>query len=235
MGWTLDVITANFATAARLGVGLWVSNRLGQGPDQPLELYEFEACPYCRKVREVLSILDLAVMVYPCPKGGQRFRTKVKAMGGKLQFPYLIDSSRNVQMYESSQIVRYLYQQYGQGSEPLFMPLLINNPLSIPSLGLASLLRLGQGQQVRPSKAPNEPLILWNFEGSPYCRLVRETLCTLEIPYLARNVAKGSSHRPLLIQKAGKMQVPYLEDPNTGTALFESLQICRYLEQTYGL
>jgi glutathione S-transferase len=30
------------------------------------------------------------------------------------------------------------------------------------------------------------------------------------------------------------MMVPYLADPNTGQEMFESADIVRYLEQTYG-
>ena len=33
--------------------------------------------------------------------------------------------------------------------------------------------------------------------------------------------------------KAGKRTVPYLEDPNTGVAMFESAAIVKYLEETY--
>lgn len=36
---------------------------------KPLLLYEFEACPFCRKVREAITILDLDVIFYPCPRG----------------------------------------------------------------------------------------------------------------------------------------------------------------------
>src|SRR3546814_9576213 len=43
-------------------------------PAQPLQLYDIEACPYCRLVRETLSALDLDALIYPCPKGGGRFR-----------------------------------------------------------------------------------------------------------------------------------------------------------------
>ena len=39
-------------------------------PAKPLELYEYEACPFCRKVREALSMLDIDVIVYPCPRDG---------------------------------------------------------------------------------------------------------------------------------------------------------------------
>ncbi|EYT44070.1 glutathione S-transferase, N-terminal domain protein, partial [Acinetobacter sp. 478810] len=32
----------------------------------------------------------------------------------------------------------------------------------------------------------------------------------------------------------GKMQVPYLVDPNTGVKMFESAQIVKYLKKQYG-
>ena len=43
-----------------------------------LELYEFESCPFCRKVRDALTELDLEAMIYPCPKGGSVFRELLK-------------------------------------------------------------------------------------------------------------------------------------------------------------
>ena len=70
------------STILRLGTGMRVG-ALGKRPDTPLELYDFESCPYCRKVREALSILDLDAHVYPCPKGGSQFREEVKKRGGK--------------------------------------------------------------------------------------------------------------------------------------------------------
>lgn len=39
-------------------------------PKKPVEIYEFEGCPFCRKVREAVNILDLDVVFYPCPQGG---------------------------------------------------------------------------------------------------------------------------------------------------------------------
>ena len=37
-----------------------------------------------------------------------------------------------------------------------------------------------------------------------------------------------------LVDRGGRMMVPYLADPNTGTELYESDDICEYLSQTYG-
>lgn len=40
-----------------------------QQPLKNIEIYEFEGCPFCRKVREAVNILDLDVVFYPCPRG----------------------------------------------------------------------------------------------------------------------------------------------------------------------
>jgi glutathione S-transferase len=76
-------------------------------------------------------------------------------------------------------------------------------------------------------------LELYSFEPSPFCRIVREQLSSLEIPYLLHNVAKGSAERAELVERAGKMMVPYLADPNTGVGMYESADIVRYLRETY--
>ena len=43
-------------------------------PEEPIILYDSEGCPFCRKVRECVSILDLDVIFLPTPRGGARFR-----------------------------------------------------------------------------------------------------------------------------------------------------------------
>ena len=40
-------------------------------PAKPLKIYEFEGCPFCKKVREAVTWLDLDVIMYPCPQGGR--------------------------------------------------------------------------------------------------------------------------------------------------------------------
>jgi glutathione S-transferase len=226
----LAVLSSLAASAARGGLGMQTGT-LGARPAQPLELYEFEGCPYCRKVREALSVLDLDAIVHPCPKGGRTFRLEVERRGGKQQFPYLVDPNHGAALYESDAIVRHLFQRYGDGTVPLAMRL---GPVGDAGAMLASALRLGAGSRRRPGRRPPQRLELYSFEASPFCRLVRETLCELELPYLLHNVAKGSPKRPAFVARSGKMMVPYLVDPNTGTALFESADIAAYLERTYG-
>ena len=230
MNRTLDVGTSIAASLARLGSGVSVGT-LGRRPDQALQLYEFESCPFCRKVREALTILDVDVDVFPCPKGGERFRPGVVEVGGKALFPYLVDPNTGKALYESDDIVRYLFAEYGNGKVPA---LLAAGPLTLGGAMLASGLRLGFGERVQASRAPARPLELWSFEASPFCRIVREKLCTLELPYRLHNVGKGSPGRPAFIERAGRMRVPYLADPNGGVELFESADIVSYLEATYG-
>jgi len=225
----LDVASSLASTLTRAGAGHAVGT-LGRRPEKPLELYEFEACPYCRKVREALSVLDLEAVVRPCPKGGPTFREWVKREGGKAQFPYLVDPNTGKAMYESDEIVRYLFAEYGDGKVPA---LLAGGPINDLSGSLASALRLGAGVRYRPARAPEQPLELWSFEASPFCRIAREALCELELPYLLHNVAKGSPTREAFVARSGKMMVPYLVDPNTGVEMFESADIATYLALTY--
>ena len=69
----LDVGSSVVATLARLGAGASVGE-LGPRPEKRLQLYDFEGCPYCRKAREALTVLDLETEIFPCPKGGARYR-----------------------------------------------------------------------------------------------------------------------------------------------------------------
>ncbi len=227
----LDVATSYLASGLRFASGTSVG-ALGQRPAVPLEVYEFEACPFCRKVREAMSLLDLDAVIYPCPKGGTRFRPRVGELGGREQFPYVVDRHAGVSMYESMDIVRHLFKTYGDGRVPASLSVV---PVATATGSLASLVRGGKGGRARASTAPAQPLELYSFESSPYCRIAREALCSLEIPYLLHNVAKGSPRRAAFIERSGKMQVPYLVDPNTSTTMFESAEIVAYLERTYGV
>ena len=225
----LDVATSMFTTVSRLGAGVQ-ARRPARRPEKLLELYEFEGCPFCRKVRDALTELDLDAMVYPCPKNGTVFRPQAIAMGGKSQFPYLVDPNSGTRLYESDDIIAYLHRTYG-GREP---GLLLSGPFATASSMLASAFRPTGGTQAHASRRPTQPLELWSFEASPFCRIAREALCELELPYVLHNVGKDGAGRPAFVARSGKMMVPYLVDPNTGRELFESAEIRNYLYATYG-
>lgn len=227
----LDVTTATAASAARPNFGNIHHERL-KTPAQPLALYDFEVCPYCRIAREALSSLSLDPVVYPCPRGGTRFREKVKSEGGRYQFPYLVDPNTGVDMYESAEIVEYLFREYGDGAAPWFLR---QRAFAVATSMLASSFRPGRGRYAVRSNRPEELLVLYSYEGSPFCRIAREALCELELPYRLHNVPRKSPDRGELISQAGKMQVPYLHDPNTGARMFESADIRRYLYDSYAV
>lgn len=232
MNRIIDVGTSIATTLTRLASGASVGP-VGNRPAELLEIYEFENCPYCRKVREALTILDLDAMIYPCPKQGPLYRNELIERGGKAQFPYLVDPNTGKEMYESDDIVTYLFSQYGDGPVPMLLSAGILNDVTTM---LASVTRpFASGRFYRASRAPDKPLELYSFEASPFSRIVREALTSLELPYRLRNVAKGSEQRDALRKRAGKVMVPYLVDPNTDTEMFESALIIEYLESTYAL
>jgi glutathione S-transferase len=198
-------------------------------PEQLLEMYEFEACPYCRKVREVLSELDLEYVSRVVPRGSPK-RAELRARGGKVQVPYLIDPNTGVEMYESEDIIDYLHDAYGSGRAGAWRLL---SPLNTVASGIAGAIRPFGGRTKSAREQPEALLELYNFEASPYCRKVREVLNELDLDHHVRNVAKRSRRRPELVELGGKMRVPYLVDPNTDTAMYESDDIIAYLRRTY--
>lgn len=286
-------------------------------------MYEFDACPFCKKVREMVSYLDLDCIYKPCPQGGPTYRPEATEKSGKSMFPYMEDPNAGKAMLESDDIIQYLADTYGNGEVPLQLrlgaataitaglsglgrcaacPRLLLQQPPLPSLqarasalphpprnppcllcrnshhsgrhrcacaafhrlssstveadcvrppARASLLspcdsrrsasasaawcRFGKGGKYRAAKKPAEPLVVWGYEPSPFVRLVRETLTELELPHLFKTCARGSPKRQELFDKHGQFVVPYLEDPNTGVAMFESAAIVKYLEGEYAL
>ena len=242
---TLEVATSGFASIARLPFGskvdeACIARPAGAVPKEPIILYEFEACPFCRRVREALSQLDLTVEVRPCPKDAVKHRTEVEAMGGKLTFPFLVDPNTEAGkggMYESEDICRYLYATYGNGAE--FPEGIIST--TVLTGWMPTLLRAGRGMTryanatTHAGAADLKPLMLYNYEGNQFARLAREALCELELPYTLFNCGKGSPKRATLTEVAGEgASVPYLVDPNTGQNVSESEEIVAYLFKTYG-
>jgi len=208
--------------------------------NEPIILYEFEGCPFCRKVREAVSMLSLEVTFRPCPQGGA-FRKEIKnEYGAKATFPYLVDPNTGVKMFESDDIIAYLFRVYGNSKKNDKVPWTLSppgSPLVTLSSGLAMLPRINRGNRYRASNIPEQPLIFWSYEGSPFTKLVRERLVELGLPHTQISCPRGSVNRQRLFQKTGCkfFQVPFLEDPNTGVELFESAAIIEYLEKVYSV
>lgn len=109
-------------------------------------------------------------------------------------------------------------------------------PLNIASSMLATIVRTGAGISSKSALLkPKIPLKLFDIEGCPYCRLVREALTELDMDAEIYPCPKqGERYRVEVIEKGGKAQFPFMIDPNTGTQMYESLSIIKYLFETYG-
>lgn len=253
-----NALTATLASTTRGWQGLYGSQKTTQ-PEKLLELYDMEASPYCRLVREALTELDIDVLIYPCPKGGTRFRPRAEKIGGKQQFPLLVDPNTDLHLYESADIIQYLYNTYSHRPAPQQAQLM--RQINVATSYAATAFRIGlngmpAGMKANTSsKTPEQPLELYSFESSPYSKAVREHLCELEIPFITRQFGKSSGadmgppwvrqklypnkpvegrNRIKMMNETGRMQVPYLIDPNTDTAMFESQDIINYLHAEYG-
>ncbi|KAJ9167326.1 hypothetical protein P3X46_021989 [Hevea brasiliensis] len=236
--YALEAATSSLSTFTRLP---WGSRSLLQSLDKSettsnsselLQLFEFEACPFCRRVREALTELDLSAEVYPCPKGSIRHREMVRKFGGKEQFPFLIDPNTGISMYESGDIVKYLFLEYGRGRSPS-MGLLES---TLFTGWMPTILRAGRGMtkwERARLDPPSEKLELFSYENNQYARLVREALCELELPYILQNVGAGSQRTNLLLEVSGSQEVPFLVDPNTGAQIGDYKNILAYLFNTY--
>ena len=70
------------------------------------DLFVLDTCPYCIKV---MSFLDSNNIKYNkidiSNKASEEALIKI---GGKRQVPFLVDTDRNIQMYESDDIIEYL-------------------------------------------------------------------------------------------------------------------------------
>lgn len=184
-------------------------------PAKPIKLYEFDNCPSCSTAREAVNALGLEIEIYPCPKGGKRYRPWVKSQGGKFQYPYMVDENTGVEMYESADIARYLTKTYGGGAVPWWLWL---GPIGQILTAFSTLGRGFWGAGKRRSNPPDQLLMLSGREGSPLVRTVKELLTELEIAY---------RWRPIGLK-------PKLDDPNTGAKLVGDFAIRRYLMAAYG-
>lgn len=231
---SFDDAWSALASGVRLGRGSFVRRGGARRvPERLLELWEFEACPFCRKVREGLSELDLEYVSHPCARGSNNRERTPPSGDGKRSYPHLFDPNTGASMRESEDILDYLHATYGAGRPAIRRRIA---PLDTAGSTLASVIR-PLGGVARPGARdrvqPAELLVLYQFEGCPYCRKVRERLASLNLDAWIKNVAKGSPRRAEVVRH-GRMKVPFLIDPNTGAALYESDAICAYLEAQYG-
>ena len=233
--------TLRLAHASRFAVGSVLAKRRGQtAPSPELILYEYEASPWCRRVRETLCVLGLRALIKPTPREtlrlegafspAARHKAEVRKRGGRLLFPFLDDRTAGVALNESSDICQHLWEHYGADvterprAEQLLNGGSLPKPLGFAFLVAPSGLRPwpSNGLMAAPAREAADPLILHGNEADDGSRQVREALCSLQLAYFSVPLA-SEEHRPL----------PHLEDPNTGFKCFGSRQALRHLDETY--
>lgn len=231
-------------------------------PEKLLIIYEHEACPYSRRVREVMTHLNLDYESRPSPHKGHVYRDELKDISGKTQVPFLIDDNTDDKILDSQAIIDHVFKHYSkEGTTPAKYQAsgkdnatIVNKVASVSSMMRGVKADHPKKNQTRGK--PDEPLHLYGFEASPFCRLVREKLSALEVGYINHNVAReqiedigvfgvrlnlgdyqpikgGKRERIMNEVMDGKLQFPYLVDPNTDTKMFESQAIIDYLDQNY--
>lgn len=242
----IDTLTSGLASICRLPKGVTATTTTTTTPLPTLKvLYDVENSPDCRRVREIITELDLTVdLVIPAAKNSRVFADST--------FPYYLppgsvvprlvveDDGNKETLSGSDKIMTYLKQYRPISPSEEASSNSLESETTVQQLGnsLASLLRISRGESVCSAAtvdAPQRPLILYSYEGNQFCRLVREVLTELDIPYELRNAGKGSPRRNEIAETSGSSstQCPFLIDPNTGVKMFESADIVRYLYKEY--
>jgi glutaredoxin len=90
---------------------------VGPRPERMLELYSMEGCGPCRRVREVLTELDLDYVHRSCPKGDSHNRRRLQERAVAVRVPYLVDPNCDVELHDSAAIIEHLIWRYGETTD----------------------------------------------------------------------------------------------------------------------
>lgn len=77
-----------------------------------LTLFYKPTCPFCRRTIAVVERLGLEVEMKDIT-ADEAIATELVEHGGKRQVPYLVDTDKDVAMYESDDIIKHLQDNYG--------------------------------------------------------------------------------------------------------------------------
>lgn len=252
---SLDTLTSGLASIARLPFGTIVSGDTKSTPPQILALYDKEGSNECRVVRERITELDLVVdVVVPSATNSRVFNDEnYKYYVGKessaTTVPRLIVKNEDNEetLVGADKIISYFEEIYGErppvvdeNDEEIKKQVV--SALILFAENLPSLFRYNRGNTIAScalplsKPMPTKPLVLYSYEGNQFCRLVREVLTELDVPYTLKSAGKGSTRRTELSDiTGGSTQCPYLMDPNTGENISDSKDIIKYLYKNYAL
>ena len=81
-----------------------------------LTLYYKPACPFCERVLQMADNLKVNLSLKDISED-EMAKAELLEKGGKQQVPFLVDTERDVSMYESSDIIDYMREHGTKASE----------------------------------------------------------------------------------------------------------------------
>lgn len=256
----IDQATHRLASMVRLRNGSVFARRHNPDPPKPnLTLYEYEASPYCRRVRETLCVLELTALIKPCPRetlrlegafsAVARYKPEVLANGGRLLFPFLIDETAGVRLNESEAIVDHLWRTYGgdviqRPASDTWLNSMANDCGTLTSRSnsnqaSASMLRraidfalLALPSMLRPW--PSAGLMSSASKRADQPLILHGTEhCEGSRAVRERLCEFQLCYLHIPCETHPNRPLPHLEDPSTGFRAFGATKSIRYLEETY--
>ncbi len=234
LGWKVDTIFAPEDGKYALKLGPFrirdSSSVLdGAGPPEVIVLYDSESSPRCKRVREMMNLLDITYECRPC------FGPYMDDL-----LPCIMDPNFDKTIHGDVNIIEHLLKEYGPPTSSYdskaLWPITFKE-FSLTTSQMAIMLRDSsaaiQQSNSRQDNGSMKPLELWAYECSPFVRPVKEKLSALGLPHTVVSCSRGSKNRDRMIDKVGRFQVPYLVDANTGVDMFEGAEIVKYLEAVY--
>lgn len=79
-----------------------------------IAIYYKPTCPFCRRVLAVVDRLNTEVELKNIEEDA--VKAELISLGGKSQVPYLVDTDKDVAIYESEDIIVHLQTHYGKAS-----------------------------------------------------------------------------------------------------------------------
>ncbi len=239
LGWQLDSLVASELNADgekqySLKLGPFrirdSSSVLDQAvqPEQTLVLYDNDSSPNCKRVREMMNLLDITYEVRPVFEINHE--------------PRLFDPNSDETICDTKQIIEHLLEMYGPPSSTFDRKALWPiefEAFAVATSKFAASLRGNPGStrqsNARIDNEKMQSIELWGYECSPFVKPVREKLCNLGLPHRVVSCSRGSKNRDRMIERTGRFQVPFLVDSNTGIEMYEGPEIVEYLEAVYTL
>lgn len=74
-----------------------------------IELFSMDSCPYCRKVKDYFKAHNIEFIERDV--NNPEFARELMTLGGKPQVPFLAIRDKNIYLYDSDQIIKYVQEK----------------------------------------------------------------------------------------------------------------------------